>query len=160
MFVSGWIANFGTPTISTDWGYEFESVLWSELASLLGSKRTRTTSYYLITNALVERFHRQVKVSLKDPTCWTESLPLVIRTAYKHDVKCTAAELVYGTTLQITGEFFAPSDGSIKQPPVDDTTYVSRLKETMQSLAAISPRHPPHRCTYVSEACSHVFGQV
>ena len=109
-FVSGWIARFGTPsTITTDRGRQFESALWSQLTRLLGSKRIRTTSYHPIANGLVERFHHQLKASLKsqpDTTRWAEALPLVllgIRTTYKQDVMCTAAELVYGTTLRLPG---------------------------------------------------------
>ena len=89
-FISGWISRFGTPsTLTTDRGRQFESALWRQL---LESKRIRTTSYHPIANGLVERFHRQLKVSLKsqnDPTRRAESLPLVllgIRTAYKSDV--------------------------------------------------------------------------
>ena len=166
-FVSGWISRFGTPsTLTTDRGRQFESALWRQLTHLLGSKRIRTTSYHPIANGLVERFHRQLKASLKsqnDPTRWTESLPLVllgIRTAYKSDVKCTAAELVYGTTLRLPGEFFVQNQGLHAQPSIADMTYVSRLKETMYSLAAIPPRQPSGRRTHVSEAlsnCSHVF---
>ena len=147
-FVSGWIARFGTPsTITTDRGRQFESSLWSHLTQLLGSKRIRTTSYHPIANGLVERFHRQLKASLKsqpEPTRWVESLPLVllgIRTAYKHDLRCTAAELVYGTTLRLPAEFFAQNQHS-DQPLSTDTTYVSQLKETMRSLSAVPPRHP------------------
>ena len=77
-FVSGWIACFGSPsTLTTDRGRQFESALWRELTHLFGSKRIRTTSYHPIVNGLVERFHRQLKASLKsqnDPTHWTESL--------------------------------------------------------------------------------------
>ena len=144
-FVSGWIARFGTPsTITTDRGRQFESALWSQLTRLLGSKRIHTTSYHPIANGLVERFHRQLKASLKsqpDTTRWAEALPLVllgIRTAYKQDVMCTAAELVYGTTLRLPGEFFAPSHTNI-QSPVADSTYASRLKEAIRSLSAVSP---------------------
>ena len=142
-FVSGWIARFGSlSTLTTDRGRQFESALWRELTHLLGSKRIRTTSYHPIANGLVER---QLKASLKsqnDPTHWTESLPLVllgIRTAYKSDVQCTAAELVYGTTLRLPGEFFTETRGLHAQPSIADTTYVSRLKEAMQSLVATPP---------------------
>ena len=139
-FVSGWIARFGSPsTLTIDRGRQFESALWRELTHLLGSKRIRTTSYHPIANGLVERFHWQLKVSLKsqnDPTHWTDRRvrkysnagPLVllgIRTAYKSDVKCTAAELVYGTTLHLPGEFFTETQGSHAQPSIADTTYVS-----------------------------------
>ena len=111
-FVSGWISRFGIPsTVTTDRGSQFESALWRELMQLLGSTRCRTTAYHPSANSLVERFHRQLKASLKaqpDPTKWTEALPLVllgIRTALKTDLQCNTAELVYGTTLRLPGEF-------------------------------------------------------
>lgn len=40
-----------------------------------------------------------------------DALPLVllgIRTALKEDIASTAAEMVYGTTLRLPGEFFTP----------------------------------------------------
>ena len=108
-FISGWIALFGTPsTVTTDRGRQLESALWMQLMQLLGSKCVRTTSYH---PGLVDRFHRQLKASLKvqsDPTQWMESLPLVllgIRTTFKDDIKCTTAELVYGSTVHLPGEF-------------------------------------------------------
>ena len=79
---------------------------------LLGAKRIRTTSYHPIANGLIERYHRQLKASLKaqaNPTRWTDVLPMVllgIRTALKDDLHCSAAELVYGTMLRLPGEFF------------------------------------------------------
>ena len=109
-FMNGWIARVGTPsTITTDHGRQFESVLQTELTKLLGSKCIHTTAYHPITNGLIERFHQQLKASLKayqDPNSWIDSLPLVmlgIRTAFKEDVGCTAAELAYVTTLQLPG---------------------------------------------------------
>ena len=102
---------------------------------------------YIISPNREEQFHRELKASLKsenDPTHWTESLPLVlldIRTAYKSDVKCTAAELVYGTTLCLPGEFFAQIQGSHAQPSIADTTYVSRVKQAMHSLVATRRTH-------------------
>ena len=65
-FLTGWISRFGVPsTIVTDRGRQFESQLWTNLMSLLGSKRSRTTSYHPQTNGMVERFHRQLKAALK-----------------------------------------------------------------------------------------------
>ena len=79
---------------------------------LLGSKRIRTTAYHPIANGLIERLHLQLKAALKahhNPARWTEILPMVllgIRTAVKEDIGCSTAELVYGTTLRLPGEFF------------------------------------------------------
>ena len=162
-FVRGWIARFGVPsTVTTDRGRQFESNLWEKLMQLLGSKRLRTTAYHPICNGLIERFHRQLKAALKsqpDPTQWTEALPMVllgIRTAVKEDSHCTAAEMVYGTTLRLPGEFF---DSTPADQVVDPASYVSQLKTAMQQLRAAPPR-TPHRKDYVSNelsSCTHVF---
>ena len=72
----------------------------------------------------VEYFHRQLKSSLKsypEPTNWTDILPVVllgIYTMLKDDLHCTSAELVYGTTLRLPGEFF---DISCTSDAVHDT---------------------------------------
>ena len=112
-FLTGWIARFGVPsTITTDRGAQFESNLWHQLTHFLGSARIRTTAYHREANGLVERFHRQLKASLRataPSTQWIEALPIVLlglRTSVKEDLGCCTAELVYGTTLRIPGEFF------------------------------------------------------
>ena len=162
-FVNGWITRFGVPsTVSTDRGRQFESNLWRQLMELLGTKRIRTTSYHPIANGLVERFHRQLKAALKshpNPTNWVDSLPMVllgIRTALKDDLHCSAAELVYGTTLRLPAEFFHSS----RTDCVDPVTYVEKLKLTMQQLQATPTRHHFHRKVHVSDDlshCTHVF---
>ena len=46
-FVTYWIANFGVPsTVTTDRGSQFESSLFSLLASTFGIQRNRTTAYH------------------------------------------------------------------------------------------------------------------
>ena len=83
--LSGWISRFGVPsTIITDRGCQFESKLWNNLMSLIGSKCARTTAYHPQTNGMV---HRQLKAALKaqpNPDAWMDTLPLIllgIRTA-------------------------------------------------------------------------------
>ena len=81
---------------------------------LLGAQRIRPTAYHPIANGLVERFE------CIDTTHWTKALPLVllgIRTTIKQDLKCTPAELVYGTMLLLPGEFFTTnSSNNISDP--------------------------------------------
>ena len=163
-FVSGWISRFGVPsTVTTDRGRQFESALWRELMQLIGSTRCRTTAYHPCANGLVERFHRQLKTSLKaqpEPTKWTEALPLVllgIRTALKSDLQCNTAELVYGTTLRLPGEFFDPESSAAFADPAD---YVTRLKLIMSKLKATPVRKQLPRKTYVCDELSsatHVY---
>ena len=106
---------------------------------LLGSNRIRTTVYHPSANGLIKRFHRQLKTFLKaqlQPTLWVDALPLVllgIQTALKEDIHCSAAELVYGTTLRLPGEFFN-SDPSLSL--ADPAEYVTQLKATMVKLRA------------------------
>ena len=143
-FISGWISRFGVPsTIVTDCGRQFESHLWSNLMALLGTKRSRTTSYHPQANGMVERFHRQLKAALKaqpNPDAWMTTLPLIllgIRTALKQDLNSTAAEMVYGTTLRLPGEFFTPS------PPnslPDPSEFLNILKAHFRQVKPISPR--------------------
>lgn len=105
-FVRGWVTRFIIlSTIVTDRGRQFESNLLTNLMQLLGSTRLRTTAYHTAANCMVERFHRQLKAALKshaNQSHWMEALPLVflgVGTALKEDLRCTAAEMVYGTTL-------------------------------------------------------------
>ena len=163
-FVHGWISRFGTPsTITTDRGRQFESALWDNLMQLLGTKRVRTTAYHPIANGLVERFHRQLKAALKAqprPEQWMDALPLVllgIRTAFKDDLQCTTAELVYGLTLCLPGEFICPSPSPPHESPAE---YVTKLKVAMQCLSSTPPRHHSQRATFINKAletCTHVL---
>jgi hypothetical protein len=61
------------------------------------------------------------------PEHWTQALPLVllgIQTSMKEDIGCTAAELVYGTTLRLPGEFFIASTSNCSDP----NSYVAQLR--------------------------------
>ena len=135
--VSGWIARFGVPAfITTDRGSQFESSLVKELSHILGCERIRTTAYHPCANGLVERFHRQLKASLKacrNPSGWVDALPLVLlglRTALKQDLGCSTAELVYGTTLRVPGELFTSGPDSSTPDPA---SYAAQLRSTMQA---------------------------
>ena len=163
-FVSGWISCFGIPSIiTTDRGRQFEVMLWNHLMQHLGCKRIRTTSYHPISNGIIKRFHRQVKASLKsylDSTNWTDILPIIllgIRTTLQDNLLCMIAELVYGTTLRLPGEFFNTSYANSAVP--DPVCYVTKLKTAMQQLKAIPPRQHSNK-EFVSKdlmTCTHVF---
>lgn len=112
---------------------------------------------------MVERFHRQLKASIKaqgNSSVWTEALPLVllgIRTSFKSDINCSAAELAYGTSFRLPGEFFS-SSGNITQERAENC--VQRLRLVMIDLQPTCPRTPSTRHTFVSrdlDKTTHVF---
>nr|VZI02420.1 unnamed protein product [Spirometra erinaceieuropaei] len=110
---------------------------------LEGCTRIRTTAYHPASNGMVERFHRQLKASLRaaaDLENWTDSLPLVplgICCALKPDLDCSAAELVFGSTVRLTGEMISPTP----QGAVEDlTNLLHRLRQFMRTLSSVPPR--------------------
>ena len=113
------------------------------LMALLGTKRSRTTSYHPQSNGMVERFHRQLKAALKaqpNPDAWMISLSFIllgIRTAFKQDLNSTAAEMVYGTTLRLPGQFFTPSPPT---PLPDPSEFLNTLRSHFQHIKPIAPR--------------------
>ena len=143
-FFSGWIARYGTPaTITTDRGAQFKSKLWD--------------------NGMVERFHRQLKAAImvhESPNPWTITLPTVllgVRSAVKERLGRSAAEMIYGTTLRLPGEF-------TQQYTVDANTdlenYSDKLRVAMSHLRLCPPRdtHQTNIFQYKEiETCTHVF---
>lgn len=111
-FIGTWVARFGTPSdLSSDRGSQFTSELWSAVAEVLGVKLHRTTAYHPQANGLCERFHRSMKASLRASLTdgnWVDKLPWVmlgLRCAPKEDLQSSSAELVYGQTLRVPGDF-------------------------------------------------------
>ena len=159
--LNGWVSRFGVPTtITSDQGQQFESHLWRALMNLLGSTRNRTTAYHPQANGMVERFHRHLKTGLKARLTngnWVDELPVVllgVRTTLKEDLSCSAAEMVYGTTLRLPGDFFT-------EPTQEDpSTIVSRLRNAMQRQQFVPPKwHGKHDTYFPSElqTATHVY---
>lgn len=160
-FYTGWIARFGAPLrLTTDQGTQFESSLYQALTKFLGTARQRTTAYHPASNGQVERFHRQLKAAIMahETTQWTVVLPTILlgfRAAWKEDIKATTAEMVYGSTIRIPGEFLNPAP----ETP-DASTFVGKIREAMAKLLPPSSRRHGKQSTFVSRelgTCSHVF---
>lgn len=148
--LTGWISRFGVPTtITSDQGQQFESDLWHSLMNLLGATHLCITAYHPQANGLVERFHRHLKTGLKARLAgsnWVDDLPVVllgICATLKEDLSCTSAELVYGTTLRLPGDFFTA-------PTIEDpSSFVSRLRSSMQHLQFVPTRWHGRRDVYL-----------
>uniref|UniRef100_A0A1X7UQQ4 Integrase catalytic domain-containing protein n=1 Tax=Amphimedon queenslandica TaxID=400682 RepID=A0A1X7UQQ4_AMPQE len=161
VIVSGWISRFGSPsTITTDRGKQFESNLWQQLISLLGSTRTRTTSHHPQANGMVERFHRQLKTALKAKMCtpsWTDNLPLILL-VYEHTSstppRITPRHHFSHNQLHKSSHVFVrrnavkkpleqPYDGPFKVPSHDDKYFVLDIngKEDTVSVDCLKPAH-------------------
>ena len=163
-FFCGWIARYGTPaTITTDRGAQFESKLWNNLCNQFGIIQNRTTSYHPQSNGMVERFHRQLKAAImahESPNPWTITLPAVlleVRSAVKERLGRSAAEMIYGTSLRLPGEF-------TKQYTVHANTdlenYSDKLRVAMSRLRLFPPRDTQQTNIFQYkgiETCTHVF---
>lgn len=159
--LTNWIARFGVPsTITTDQGRQFESAIFNELMILIGADHFRTTPYHPQSNGIVERWHRTFKAAIlcHEPTRWTHHLPSILlglRVAYKPDVKASPAELVYGSTLKIPGEFFVND-----RPTNIDSESVQLFREAMRKLRPTNTAHHSTPKTFVSkqlQTATHVF---
>lgn len=164
-FFTNWISRFGCPSaLTTDQGRNFESSLMSELNRLTGTQRQRTTSYHPQSDGLVEGMHRRLKAALMahNKSRWTETLPVVllgIRSSLKPDINATPAQLVYGTSLRLPGEFFLPNT----DVPFEPSSYASRLRDHISSLIPRpTSNHSSSKMFVPSElsTCSHVFVRV
>ena len=161
-FYANWIARFGTPLrVTTDQGRQFESHLFKHLNSLTGTTHIRTCAYHPSANGLVERLHRQLKAAIKchDTAQWTRVLPSVlmgIRASWKDDLRATPAEMLYGDTIRLPGEFLQASD----KTQGDAIGYVKELREHFRELRPIPGTRHGERRTFVFKelaTASHVF---
>ena len=112
-----WISRFGVPAvITTDRDVQFTSAILQVLCIRLGIVHSPTTAYHPQANGLVERFHQQLKDSMRAQLAardWPAHLPWVLlglRVAPKEDHNISAAELLYGVPLALPGELLETSE--------------------------------------------------
>lgn len=162
-FASTWLARFGCPLhITTDRGRQFESDLFAQLAKFCGYTHHKTTSYHPASNGMIERWHRSLKAALMcHEETWTSALPVVLlglRTTYKSDIGSSVAELVYGETLRLPGEFVDAD--KIEKATQDQPEFLRRLREHISKIRPPqASRHgtPPSFVHQDLEHCTHVM---
>ncbi|XP_014215682.1 uncharacterized protein LOC106644596 [Copidosoma floridanum] len=145
--------------ITSDRGAQFESALFQELTRIIGATHVKTTAYYPQLNGMIECLHRTLKAVLKCSTLpWVNELHSVLlglRTTYKEDLKASPAEMVYGTSLRVSGEFFTTTTSK-----ADSSTFVKGLRQLFKSLKAVAAAHHSPAQPFVFKdhnKCSHVF---
>lgn len=160
-FYEGWVARFGCPdNICTDRGAQFTSSMFRDLAAFLGSNLKHTTAYHPQANGLVERFNRTLKSAL---TChkqiqWTKSLPTVLlglRAAFKDDINTSCADLVYGESLHLPGEFFVSNQSS-----KSTSEFLLNLRYVVENFRPVSTSHHTKSTPFINkdlETCTHVW---
>ena len=126
------------------------------MARSLGTKLHRTTSYHPQAHGMVGLFHRSLKASLQarlHDGNWIDELPWVLlglRTATKEDLQTSPAEMVFGDSPLLPGEFassgktpFFPSftETSTTSPQHHrvDTPTLARSKYV---FVRVGPQHP------------------
>ncbi|XP_043487548.1 uncharacterized protein LOC122514640 [Polistes fuscatus] len=83
---------------------------------------------------------------------------LGLRTSFKEDLRATAAQLVYGTTLRLPGEYFL-SD----QPANDPQIFLEAIRKKMRRVRSAPATHYSKTRAFVHKTlhtCSHVFVRV
>lgn len=167
--VECWIARYGVPdTITTDQGRQFESRLFSSLCKRLGAQVIHTSAYNPRANGMVERFHRQLKASLRalnnDPH-WNAKLPLIllgIRSTVKEDLKVSPAELVYGTRLRLPADLVPDILQDSSSDPVE---FANALLTKINAIQPTETRKAPASSSVSStpsalHTCNHVFVRI
>lgn len=163
-FVREYVQRMGVPdVITTDRGRQFESEFFKQLSAMLGVVRISTSSYHPQGNGMVERFHRTLKCALKakpNPADWYDNMPLImlgLRVSLKDAIGASPAELVYGQTLKLPGDFFAQPDMSV---PEGDLVGIlrERMKNTLPTPTA--PKTVSFFIPGSLKDCTHVFVRV
>ena len=150
--------------LNCDCGRQFISTLWAEISRQLGIQLNCTTSYHPQANGMVERMRRQLKASLMatmNTEDWIDHLPFVflgMRTALKEDIGGSSAEVVYGTTLCLPGQYF----NSTSDDKLNHSDFTKKLKSSMNELRPHEPKHhlAKEKVFYIPDAlqtCSHVY---
>lgn len=159
-----WFSQYGVPSrITTDQGRQFESDLFNELTRIIGCKHLRTTAYHPQSNGLIERWHRTLKSAImcQETPSWSDVLPTILlglRTTHKDDIGASPAEMLYGQTLRLPGEYFE-EHGATDNPH----EFITKFRRQMQALKPTKTAHHGQTPVFTQptiKTCTHVFVRI
>jgi len=163
-FYNNWVCRFGVPgTLHTDQGRQFESKLFRNLATICGSKVQHSSPYHPQSQGKIERLHRSLKASIKAHNVikWTDCLPTVLlglRSAINCESNFSIAQMVYGKTICVPGEFFRTPKAKM-----DTDTFTGKLQEYMEQLTPYRAPRLAEQNIFVHKDlknCTHVFLRI
>ncbi|GFX75700.1 hypothetical protein TNCV_3575251 [Trichonephila clavipes] len=103
----------------------------------------------------------KVAIKVHNNIRWTESLPTVLlglRAVIRPDISYTIAQMVYGTSIKLPGEFF--DSPTIKMDPQN---FVAKLQQHMAELKPLKSPSNRKQNIFVHKdlkSCSHVFIRI
>ncbi|GBN82603.1 hypothetical protein AVEN_131548-1 [Araneus ventricosus] len=95
------------------------------------------------------------------PENWLNDLPLVllgIRSSFKPDLATSSAELVYGTTMKLPGEYFSNTPVTTSA-----SSFLQMLRHHVLSFRPVPTTHHGSSAVFVSDdliKASHVFLRI
>ena len=139
LFIELVVSRHGVPVkIITDRGTQFESVLWEEVVTQLGSRVAMATTHHPQTNGLTERANRTLlqmirRVCVGQGHKWVKWLPLM-EMAYNSSVhsitRLSPFMANYGYHPKLPAAFLcSPQQRSDSSPPPSVTTFCQQLQE-------------------------------
>ncbi|GBP65993.1 hypothetical protein EVAR_47493_1 [Eumeta japonica] len=110
---------------------------------------------------MVERWHRSLKTALRarlNHKSWIEELPIILlglRAVPRSDTNVSAAELTFGKTLRLPGDFY-DTDRNVNY---DSYEYVQKLRQLIDRLKPRpAARNSKHIFVYADlKTCNKVF---
>lgn len=139
-----WISLFGVQLhLTSDWGRQFVSALWTQLASFLGTQLHHTTGYHPQSNGLVERLHR----SLKSAICarlvgpaWCNHLPWILislRCTPEEDLSACPADITLRHSPLLPGTLLSPHTSPDPPPVMAPSHHAATSPATYATPAAL-----------------------
>ncbi|EZA53593.1 hypothetical protein X777_06949 [Ooceraea biroi] len=128
------------------------------MTNMVGCERIRTSAYHPASNSILERKTLKSAIMCHANANWIDVLPTVmlgLRTCFKEDIQASPADMLYGSSLRILGEFFIEED-----PPSDPEIFLEKHRLHMREIKSSLTSHHQRKTTFFHKSlfdCSHVW---